>query len=516
MFFAPYSFLATLFFLFRLSFSNAFSYNFGTPSQCDSFPITWTGGSPPFQLFLIPVFGTPRNISIPASAFNNGQGSYSFPLPLAQQSRMVLTMSDATGFNSGGTTNVLTVQPSKGGSCQTDAKVGFTFQLNSALQQCRPFVFSGYSSATQPVTIGAVIPGGEVLIFNPAPSLTSFTWNANVLHGTFMIFFMTDAQGRQGGSSDLITVGISDDSSCLDSTSPSSTSAAPSAPSSTKTPASSNSAAVPSSTSPSHHGTSMAAIAGTVIGALFFLAVIITLGLFFFRSKRDEMSSRQNFQSRRVGSEIDLNYNHSPPNYPNPSSYPYSTNTTSTVASNPFLDSNYPLPPSQNQLAEPYQPSTFNDTASQRSSTLLPYAIGTLGYNNQSIQQFYPPQQNYSPHSGPSPLEDPFNPRAGPPVLPGAEFDSFYVQGPSNQLTTQQPMGRQPSAAQRKAAMAGVTPYKPSRFIVHTDVEDDLPPPNEDGVVELPPQYSERRGPLTIANPTSPSHPDHPIEQNPS
>lgn len=49
------------------------------------------------------------------------------------------------------------------------------------------------------------------------------------------------------------------------------------------------------------------------------------------------------------------------------------------------------------------------------------------------------------------------------------------------------------SSAQRKAAMAGVSAYTPSRFILHTDVEDVLPPPNDDGVVELPPQYSERR-----------------------
>jgi hypothetical protein len=59
------------------------------------------------------------------------------------------------------------------------------------------------------------------------------------------------------------------------------------------------------------------------------------------------------------------------------------------------------------------------------------------------------------------------------------------------------------STAQRKAAMAGVSAYKPSRFIVHTDVEDELPPPNQDGVVELPPQYSERRGPLATTGSTS-------------
>ena len=71
---------------------------------------------------------------------------------------MVLSMSDATGFNTGGSTNVLTVNASQGGSCNTtdpgescksisamhtltplplSQGVSFSFQLNTALQQCR-------------------------------------------------------------------------------------------------------------------------------------------------------------------------------------------------------------------------------------------------------------------------------------------------------------------------------------------------------------------------------------------
>lgn len=41
--------------------------------------------------------------------------------------------------------------------------------------------------------------------------------------------------------------------------------------------------------------------------------------------------------------------------------------------------------------------------------------------------------------------------------------------------------------------MAGMTSYKPpTRFMVHTDAEDHFPE-DEAEVVELPPQYSERR-----------------------
>jgi len=45
----------------------------------------------------------------------------------------------------------------------------------------------------------------------------------------------------------------------------------------------------------------------------------------------------------------------------------------------------------------------------------------------------------------------------------------------------------------QKAAMAGMSPYKPTRFIVHTDVEE-VEPAVED-VFEVPPQYTDRRPP---------------------
>jgi hypothetical protein len=53
---------------------------------------------------------------------------------------------------------------------------------------------------------------------------------------------------------------------------------------------------------------------------------------------------------------------------------------------------------------------------------------------------------------------------------------------------------------QWQTAVAGASNHTPSRFIVHTDVEDTLSP-SEDGIVELPPQYSERQGP--VVGPTS-------------
>jgi hypothetical protein len=78
------------------------------------------------------------NYSIPSGAYSNGQGSFSTPLPLNVTQSFLLTMSDATGFNTGGTTNLITVGESKGGSCNTiPPHIEYKYRLDSALVQCR-------------------------------------------------------------------------------------------------------------------------------------------------------------------------------------------------------------------------------------------------------------------------------------------------------------------------------------------------------------------------------------------
>jgi hypothetical protein len=54
--------------------------------------------------------------------------------------------------------------------------------------------------------------------------------------------------------------------------------------------------------------------------------------------------------------------------------------------------------------------------------------------------------------------------------------------------------GELSQSGRQKAAMAGVSAYKPSRFILHTDV-DEVVPDEEQDIVELPPQYTDRRQP---------------------
>lgn len=117
--------------------------------------------APPFLLDLVvtfpifQVYDVPSNISIPATAVNNGNGSFSTQLALPEGQQFVITMSDAQGFGTGGVSGVLTVGASQGPKCGTTSPSkcrvviktwlhllilldpSFTYQFNSALQQCR-------------------------------------------------------------------------------------------------------------------------------------------------------------------------------------------------------------------------------------------------------------------------------------------------------------------------------------------------------------------------------------------
>ena len=174
----------------------AFDFTYTAPTQCDSLNISWSGmsshlfdifensssfhlpriplfacsfplqssvtylgGQAPFSVLITPVrpnistsppfptdssfqfFYPAQNISIPEPAFNdaNNSGTFSTQLTLPAGQRFLLTMSDATGFGSGGTSNVLSVGSSiSGAKCNTtEPSVDFFFQLNDSLQQCR-------------------------------------------------------------------------------------------------------------------------------------------------------------------------------------------------------------------------------------------------------------------------------------------------------------------------------------------------------------------------------------------
>ncbi|KAJ7293511.1 hypothetical protein C8J57DRAFT_1269226 [Mycena rebaudengoi] len=399
--------------------ASKFSFNHTALTQCGDLTVTWEGGSGAgYYLSIIPVRLTsmfPRNISIPASAFVDGKGSFSVQsLPFNASDPLVLTMSDSSGFGAGGTTPLLETGKSLGASCNTSTL-----------------------GAVAPVTIFGVIPGGDSFVLNPPPNARTFEWLANVYNGTQIIFLMVDADLRPGGSV-LAIVALSGDSSCIDAQSPSSTispnpsstqSGPPSVPATPRSP--------------------VGAIAGSVLGALIFLAVLITLGLFFLRQN----------QNKKRGSSTPYRRN-SRPLDESESDLQYSSQHASNLG--PYSGANTPT-----------SSGYFNSSGSQSHPVPPVFPQGTA----------HPPAhyQEHSPYLAPSQVQ-----------FDGADIDPFLDQATNA-----------PSTSRRKSGMTAYSNYTPSRFIVHTDAEDEIPP-NADGVVELPPQYSATHGKYTPASTSGP------------
>ncbi|TCD69907.1 hypothetical protein EIP91_005731 [Steccherinum ochraceum] len=443
-----------LFNLFAFAHAANFTFDYGDAASCSPFEVSWSGGSPPFQLTLIPVFGTPRFVDIPASNFNNGKGSFSTPIPFPKDQKVLVSMSDASGQGSGGTSDVITVGDALGGkTCNTtDPGVDFFFDLNTALNQCRPFTFSGFDGAVQPVTITGVIPDGSTFILKPPTGPTSFDWLANVKAGTSILFMLSDSKGRKGGSSDVKVVGVSDDNTCLSSSSPATASAAPSHTSTASPTTTSGANSGASSPSKSNVGL----IAGLVIAGVFVVAVIGVI-VWFMRRRRNH---------GQFGHRVDL------------------------------MDP--PPGPADEHTAPPIQPYPFAMTT--RAST----HTGTVSYgapplsasshhllSEQGSELGGPLTNPYSVYSGGSSVDGrtPGQPYHDDPGYDAVGSASSRPRAPS---TTTSGSGK----GRSKAEIAGLSPFKPARFIVHTDLEEATPPDEGEEVIELPPQYSESRTPI--------------------
>ncbi|TFK53032.1 hypothetical protein OE88DRAFT_1334483 [Heliocybe sulcata] len=268
----------------RAAVAQTFSLSFSAPTQCNEMNVSWTGGTPPFDLYLTPVYGTPRNISVPASAWNDGRGSYSVQVPFPKGQQMLLSLLDATGVPSGGTSELLTVGANVGGmSCNTtDPGVDFYYELNTPLVQCQPYTFSNYTNAVQPVEVMAFIPAKNPMLLHPPNGPTSYNWTANITAGTSVIFVMTDSRGRQGGASNVLNVGYSSNFSCLNVPT---TSSGLVPPTQTSSPSSDTSPTTGETTTSNNSTLTVGAIAGIIIGCLA-AAGALALALFFWWRRR--------------------------------------------------------------------------------------------------------------------------------------------------------------------------------------------------------------------------------------
>ena len=278
---------------------------------------------------------------------------------------------------------------------------------------------------------------------------------------------MSDSKGRIGGCSDVRIVSQSEDKSCVNKNSPATVTGAPHA---TKAPSTTTSSHATSthSTGAGHAsgGTSnTGAIVGGVLAGLFGLFSLTALGIFFWRrrgrARRDNFTKGSFFSrgSRRKGrlNSMDLD----PPvglhdsNGPVPVIQPFPY--IPSAADDPFAS------PSSHNLLTSRSPNSQFDTRTQYNSA-NPFD-GEL-----------PPPTEYGTHSR-------------DPSLPGLSVSGSSINEPGR-VTSMSSSGRS------KASLAGAVNTRPTRFILHTDIEEVAPEDENEEVVELPPQYSERRAPL--------------------
>ncbi|PIL31854.1 hypothetical protein GSI_06558 [Ganoderma sinense ZZ0214-1] len=495
----PSSLLPSLLLLWPLRHAYAanFTFSYSAATQCGDFQVSWQGGVAPFQLTLVPSYGTPRVLSIPSTAFSSNHGTYSTTLPIPKGNQFMAVMSDSSGFASGGVSKVITVgAAASGNTCNTtDPGVDFTFDTPSALAQCR---FDDYTAAVQPIVIKGIVPGGSSFVLNP-PKGTLFDWTADIAAGTTVSFIMQDANGRQGGATEFLPVGLSDDSTCLDKNSPASVSNAPSltvsrtATSTKPNQTSSRSSPSASSTNPmstSNGGTIAAVIVGTIV-ALFVLGTLV----WFYLRRRNGGTSvlKGNFFGRRFQKqEVDLmkGDSHLPPSN-SLSPYPfYHPQDPSADISTPNSSSN---------LLGGGRPS---DVASGFGA---PPSLSFANPRTSAFSSQFPP----SVHAGAVPDGSLYGGEsaygggyAGSAFGHGAAATAAVAAAHPDGSVSSWDQSLTSSAARRKAAQAGVSSYQPpARFILHTDIEDDVPPPPEEEVIELPPQYTERRAPPRSLSP---------------
>lgn len=157
---------------------------------------------------------------------------------------------------------------------------------------------------------------------------------------------------------------------------------------------------------------------------------------------------------------------------------------------------------SEDHLTPPAQLNPYPFTASVAGSHgASPSSHNLLGNESQYGSDTYPPMQ--SRYGGSTQAQ------AQSRRFTGTESGmESLTAGSSGEGTSTWQSPSITSSGARKAAMAGVATYKPPpRFILHTDLEELQPPPEEDEIIELPPQYSESRAPIAGLTNTPPQPP---------
>ncbi|RXW15773.1 hypothetical protein EST38_g10085 [Candolleomyces aberdarensis] len=349
----------------------------------------------------------------------------------------------------------------------------------------------------------------------------SFSWKANFPTGSRLVFFMTDAQGRNGGTSQVQTVGASSDTSCL-ATRPSATSNPPYSTTRGGNQSPSNTADNDNSKNDGENkpsGSKIGIIIGAVAGGFVFLGALAFFIVFCFKRKKNQGAGS-------AEPKLDLNFDPTvgtgaaPPNTyllpsaytqsnsnlaPNQSASPYAQDSQSSKESHgyqPSTTSTSPLNPVNNQpvtegssnsypaqqspppASASHTYSQYSQDTSSAAGSSQAYGYGaaagaavaagavTQGYHPDPYQQQQHPEQQY-PHQQ-YPQQQQYPPQQYPTQQypPQQQYPNYQYQQPyQQQYGQQQPYQQYPQGAYSQGSSSGRSGGRPM-YATNADARD--------------------------------------------
>lgn len=113
-----------------------FSFNVTKVVECGSFQINWSGAEPPVRFLAIPNGSPPdqeesAHVIVAYEVDGNVDGTYTYPnWPMAAGVNFTVTMSDAQGFGTGGTSDIITTDQGVGPYCEQSGYLPYTFSID--------------------------------------------------------------------------------------------------------------------------------------------------------------------------------------------------------------------------------------------------------------------------------------------------------------------------------------------------------------------------------------------------
>ena len=306
--------------------------------------------------------------------------------------------------------------------------------------------------------------------------------------GTSLAFVMTDAKGRRGGTSNLVAVGDSDDSSCINVSSPHSTADAI---------ATQTGGVQATQTVNVSGGISSGVIAGAVVGGIAGLVVVGFIAFFCIHWHR-----RQVQKSQLETGASNLNFIHNdalqndtsrlsrirssliPGRHRLPAQRAVDLMQSSVMRDQP-LQATSPLAPSLGSFPprSEYEPNPY----------ILPSDVSAIdGHSDRLRSELYSSEANYDSQNGHARVISQSD------INDTSALKSTSPESPLNNHIRQSSFPHSITSGNgtsRKGSMPGTA--RSTRFILHTDLDDIAPVDGPDDVVELPPQYSDRRNSST-------------------